>query len=204
MPERVMMKQKQYWYDVVKDPRFTHVAITGTVILLLIVVLIVNDIFASSSQKKLIKETENAEIFYNTDYAVKYEQLVNTVNGVFSPGGTLNLCTLSDSKYSLIKEKDKVVLTCEFEGDPKKKENPYIIITTLTSNYEMLSQKTNQMSKEEYIQNYLNEKVFKQLSFNRFMGYCLVFGICYIGFFTSIIISKKNKEKEQYYLQSTN
>ncbi len=194
--------KKRYWCDILKDSRFLYVAVPVFVILLILVVYIVNATVNASAKPKLIKETEVAETYYDTYYALKYEQLVDVVNSVIHPDGTLNLRTLETCNYSLSKEKDKVVFTCEFTGDTKKKEGPYIITTTLSSNYEVLSQETNQLSKAEYTYIHLDEKVYKSMAITKFLGCCFLFGACYAGFCASLLISKKRKEEDLKSLQS--
>ena len=190
------MKAKKYWCDIVKTTGFLYIAIPVACILMILSVLLVNAISDSTIQKKIIKETETCETYYDTYYTIKYEQLVDVVNRTLLPGGTLNLRMLDTNKYSIVKEKDSVVYTCEFTENNKKKEETYIITTILSPNYEVLSQETNQVSRAVYTNQHLAENVYRPQAIGKFFGYCFVFGLFYVGFFASVIYSKKRKNQD--------
>ena len=190
-----MMKKKRYWCDFVKNPQFVWFMAIGGLMSLVIFVLI-NYFVGYSFREEKAQELKVAETYYDTFYDAKYQQLTDLIQETVLQNQTLNLGILCTTKYSILKEANEVVFTCEFPNESDEVQTPYIVTTTLSSTMKILSQETNQLPKEEYLRQHMERFIHKKrdaTELTLFFGYYI---LLFTIFIVSIKISEKHKEKD--------
>ena len=152
------MQEKHYFYDDVDDflnsSRRNAFLLMGTILIIIFLLFLVFCAILSGNVEKKIPEYKKIfETNYDTIYEPKYAILEKVVNKAIMDNDINDLIFI-DTNHQISLDDNSYVINVELNGD--ESGYPYKITTRLSPEKEILSQKSDKLSKYDYVEAHIN------------------------------------------------